>query len=96
MTPTEERKLALATRVDWENSIVTFSHPAENGIQLVNPPTVHIPLQLIMRIASEAIHQALPPQLQNMNLTPAPAVEAPTDRGGRSLAFDANVRNPKA
>jgi hypothetical protein len=82
---------AIAITIDWKTQTVVFTEQAINGIITVNPPSVTVPLALIMRLAAEMIQQSLPPQLRQMQFA-APVVQEPENtRGGRSLAFDAKI-----
>lgn len=80
--------VAIDMNIDWQSGMVTFTEQALGGLVTINPPTVTVPLLFIMRIASEAIYQSLPPQIQQFNFTPP---KPPNTRGGKSIAFDATV-----
>lgn len=83
----EPRQVAITTTIDWKAQMVVFREQAVNGIVAVNPPTITVPVALIMRIATEMIQQSLPPQLRQMQFA-APMLEQPENtRGGKSLAF---------
>jgi hypothetical protein len=87
----EAREVAVGTSIDWRAQMVTFQEQAVNGIVTINAPTITVPLIRLMRIAAEAMLQSMPPQIRAMQF-PAPVIEPPENtRGGRSLAFDANL-----
>jgi hypothetical protein len=85
------RNVAIGIFIDWQKAEATFSEESENGIAIVNGPSVSVPLMIVMRIASEAIHRSLPPVVQQMDFSPVEQQQPDTSRDG-TLAFDANVR----
>lgn len=72
MTPPTLPQIAIKVSVDWTNGVVTFSEIGMNGLAIVNPPTINVPVILVMRIAAEAIQRSLPPQYQQLNVTGPP------------------------
>lgn len=86
----EQRQVAIGIQIDWKAQQVTFSEQEVNGIVTINPPSITVPLILLMRVAAEVMFQSMPPQVRAMQFTP-PEPKEPDKKRDIALAFDSKL-----